>query len=86
MNTLIIILTQSRSAALLEILLLLIVAGLIGYITSYLYYKSIYTKQITKIESEKSDLLNQIVSLKHKQEELEIQLNEKINEINQLKG
>ena len=38
-------------------------AAIIGYITAWLYYKSIYEKRIKAIESDKHELNNRIVNL-----------------------
>ena len=83
MNTLAIFLMQTRGAALVEILLLLVVAGLIGYLTSYFYYKSIYTRKITQLEGEKADLQNQINNLQQQVTKLETLVKEKMDELNQ---
>jgi uncharacterized protein (UPF0333 family) len=56
MNNLTILLAITKSGAILEILLLLLVAVIIGYVTAMLYYKSVYGKQILTAESEKADL------------------------------
>jgi predicted flap endonuclease-1-like 5' DNA nuclease len=63
MSTLLILLAQTRSEATIEILSFLLVAGIIGYITATLYYKSIYIKKIEAIESERTELEKQIVRL-----------------------
>ena len=84
MNTLIILLTQTKSGATIEIISLLLVAAIIGYITAWLYYKSIYEKKINDIESEKSILNNQITSLLSDKSKLETSLGEKNKEIEHL--
>jgi Tfp pilus assembly protein PilO len=63
MKTLFIILAQTNTGAILEILLLLVIAGLIGYLTAYFYYKSVYTKKIKILEGEKTELKNHIETL-----------------------
>jgi predicted flap endonuclease-1-like 5' DNA nuclease len=63
MSTLIILLAQTKSGATIEILSLLLVAAIIGYLTAWLYYKSIYVRRIKVIESEKHELNNHIVNL-----------------------
>ena len=63
MNTLLILLAQTKSAATIEILSLLLVAAIIGYVTAWLYYKSIYEKRIKAVESEKDELKNQLDKL-----------------------
>jgi predicted flap endonuclease-1-like 5' DNA nuclease len=63
MNTLIFFLALTKSGATVEILSLLLGAALIGYITAWLYYKSVYEKRIEVIESDKHELNNRIVNL-----------------------
>jgi predicted flap endonuclease-1-like 5' DNA nuclease len=63
MNTLIIFLTQTRSEATIEILALLLVAAIIGYVTAWLYTRSVYEKKIAIIQSDKHELNNRIVNL-----------------------
>jgi len=61
MNTLTIILTETRSEATIEILSMLIVAGIIGYTTAGLYYKSLFLKRIKAVEYEKIELNNEAI-------------------------
>jgi len=63
MNTLAILLAQTKSEATFEIIFMLLGSAIIGYLTSWLYYKSIYEKRIKVIESEKHELNNRIVNL-----------------------
>ena len=63
MNELSVLLVQTKSEATIEILLLLTVAAIIGYVTSWLYYNSIYVKRIKAVESDKHELNNRIVNL-----------------------
>jgi len=63
MNNLLILAAQTRMGATIEIILMLLGAGIIGYLTSWLYYKSIYEKKIKVIESERDGLNNQIEDL-----------------------
>jgi predicted flap endonuclease-1-like 5' DNA nuclease len=77
MNTLVILLAQTRSEATIEILSFLLVAAIIGYVTAWLYYKSIYVKKIKVIESEKDEMDKQIVKLNADNNNLNISLNEK---------
>jgi predicted flap endonuclease-1-like 5' DNA nuclease len=63
MNSLIILLAMTRIGATIEILSLLLVAGIIGYITAWLYSKSIYEKKLKAVESDKHELNNRIVNL-----------------------
>lgn len=64
METLNIILLQAITAAVLTIIALLLVAGIIGYFTSWTYAKSVYTPVIKKLEEEKTELESRIVVLK----------------------
>jgi predicted flap endonuclease-1-like 5' DNA nuclease len=84
MNLLTILLVQTKLGATVEILLFLLVAALIGYVTSWLYYKSIYVKRIKALESEKTELNNQLTSLYEDKSKLDINLNEKDDEIKHL--
>ena len=72
------ILAQTMAGAVIEIIVLLLVAGIIGYFTSYFYYRSIYRKKIYKLESDLKDLqikndglLDQIIKLQKELEEKE---------------
>ena len=76
MTTLNTILAQTMAGTVIEIIVLLLVAGMIGYLTSFFYYRSIYRKKIDKLESELKDLqikndglLDQIIKLKKELEE-----------------
>ena len=51
MNILTFFLALTKSAAIIEIILLLLGAVTIGYVTAWLYYKSIYSKKIEIIEN-----------------------------------
>jgi len=50
------ILAQTLAGTIIEIIVLLLVAGSIGYFTSYFYYRSIYRKKIHKLEGDLKDL------------------------------
>ena len=72
------ILAQTQAGTIIEIIVLLLVAGLIGYFTSYFYYRNIYRKKIHKLDSDIKDLhtkndrqLDQIVKLEKELEEKE---------------
>jgi predicted flap endonuclease-1-like 5' DNA nuclease len=84
MNTILIQLVQTRSSATMEILAFLLVAGMIGYITAWLYYKSIYVKGIKEIESENKELEKQISSLINDNGNLHKDLHEKENRMKHL--
>jgi predicted flap endonuclease-1-like 5' DNA nuclease len=85
MNAIIILLGETKLSATIEILFLLIVAGVIGYITAWLYYKSIYTDRIKTIESEKNKLSKDLVSVESENGKLRKTLLAKDTEINSLK-
>jgi peptidoglycan hydrolase CwlO-like protein len=57
-------LVQSVTGAVIAIVSLLIVAGVIGYLTSWFYARSVYTPVIKSLEKEKEDLLKQVAGLK----------------------
>ncbi len=84
MSTLIILLAQTKSEATLEILSLLLVAAIIGYITAWLYYKSVYTRRIKAIEHEMHELKNHIVNLNADKSKLYKSFREKDNEMEHL--
>jgi predicted flap endonuclease-1-like 5' DNA nuclease len=85
MNTLTILLTQTKSAAVIEIILLLLGAVIIGYVTAWLYYKSVYVKQIKNNEAEIDKLRKQISDLEEDKRNFQKLLLEKDNEVIQLK-
>ena len=84
MNTLLILLAQTKSGATIEIISLLVVAGIIGYVTAWLYTKSIYNKKLEAVESDKHELNNRIVNLDAEIFNLKKNLEEKDIEIVQL--
>lgn len=84
MNTLLIFLVQTKSGATIEILSLLLVAGIIGYVTAWLYSKSIYERRIKTIESDRHELNNRIVNLDADIFNLKNSLKEKDYEMEQL--
>jgi predicted flap endonuclease-1-like 5' DNA nuclease len=85
MSVLIILLAQTKSGAIIEILLLLMVAAIIGYMTSWLYYKSIYKKRIKVLESERHEFNNHIINMNADVSNLKRSLGEKHLEIEYLK-
>jgi len=64
MNSLIILQVMSVAASVLLIIFLLLVAGLIGYLTAWYYARSVYTPVIKKLEDEKIQLNREISKLK----------------------
>jgi peptidoglycan hydrolase CwlO-like protein len=73
-----ILLAQSVAGAVITIVVLLLVAGTIGYLTAWYYAKSVYTPIIKKLEEEKADLQKQVAGLK----EDVSRLNHKVEELN----
>jgi peptidoglycan hydrolase CwlO-like protein len=64
MNSFIILQVMSVTASFILIIFLLLVSGLIGYLTAWYYAKSIYTPIIKKLEDEKIQLNREISKLK----------------------
>jgi peptidoglycan hydrolase CwlO-like protein len=63
MKLLFIMLSQSVTGAVIEIILLLLVTVLIGFLTAWFYQKSVYTPIVKGLEAEKEDLNKRIVGL-----------------------
>jgi peptidoglycan hydrolase CwlO-like protein len=78
MKTLFIMLAQSNTGSVILILALLLIAGVIGYLTAWFYAKSIYTPVIKRLEAEKTELTAHVVRLK---EDI-LKLNATIDELN----
>ncbi|MCU0407660.1 MAG: YegP family protein [Bacteroidales bacterium] len=57
-------LAQSVTGAVVTIVLLLLVAAIIGYLTAWYYAKSVYTPKIKALEAEKSNLLKLVDDLR----------------------
>jgi peptidoglycan hydrolase CwlO-like protein len=92
MKLLFIIIAQSTTGPVIEIILLLLGAALIGFLTAWFYQKSVYTPVIKKLEEEKENLNkkieglnNDISGLKGKIGELEKIISNKDKEIEELK-
>lgn len=54
---------QSVTGAVVTIIGLLLVAGMIGYLSAWFYAKSVYVPVIKKLQSEKDDLIHQVEAL-----------------------
>jgi peptidoglycan hydrolase CwlO-like protein len=63
MKLLFILLAQSTTGPIIEIILLLLGAVLIGFLTAWFYQKSVYTPVIKQLESEKEELNRKIEGL-----------------------
>jgi len=84
MKPLFILLAQSVTGSVIEIVLLLLVAGAIGYFTAWFYAKSVYTPIIKGLEEKKTELNRQILGLKDNISKLNgtvDKLNEKIGKL-----
>ena len=81
----IIILDQTKTAAAIEILIFLVVAAVIGFLTAYFYYKPIYMKKIHGLENEISGLKKDIDKLKDNIADLDKKINKKDEMIQELK-
>lgn len=77
MNSLIILSALTKGEATIEILSLLLVAAIIGYVTAWLYSKSIYGKRIKTFEAENDDLQIRINKLEEDKKNLDKNLREK---------
>jgi len=84
MNTLLILLAQTKSGATLEILFLLFVSAVIGYVTARLYYRSVFLRRIHVIESEKNDLKNHVERIEAEKKDLHKSHLEKDSQIEHL--
>jgi peptidoglycan hydrolase CwlO-like protein len=84
MNSLVILQVMSVATSVILIIFLLLVAGLIGYLTAWYYAKSIYTPVIKKLEDEKVQLNREIEKLKDEIAKLKGKiddLNKKVDEL-----
>lgn len=84
MKPLFILLAQSVTGAVIFIVALLLVAAIIGYITSWFYAKSVYTPIIKGLEAEKAQLNDLVSSLRGEISNLNAKvekLNEKIGQL-----
>jgi predicted flap endonuclease-1-like 5' DNA nuclease len=84
MSTLMILLAQTKGVAIIVILSLLLGAAIIGYLTAWLYYKSIYGKKNVAIETEKDKLKNRVDNLDTDNSSLNRSLVEKDHDIESL--
>jgi predicted flap endonuclease-1-like 5' DNA nuclease len=85
MNTLAILLTETRTEATIEILSMLVVAGIIGYTTAGLYYRSIFVRKIRIVETEKAELSLDFLKLKDDKTSMHRNLLDKDRELKYLK-
>lgn len=76
MNTLLALLVMTRGEATIEIIVFLLVAAIIAYVTAWLYTRSVYLKKLKLVEAEKHEMNNSIVNL----DGIIVDLNKKIND------
>jgi peptidoglycan hydrolase CwlO-like protein len=75
MNAQFILLAQSVTTAVIEIILLLLGAAAIGFLTAWYFQKNHYVPIVRRLEEEKADLITQVNNLRSETG----RLNEKIN-------
>jgi peptidoglycan hydrolase CwlO-like protein len=66
-----VLIAQSVTGAMITIIGLLLVAGIIGYVTAWFYAKSVYTPVIKSLQKDKEDLTTEVGSLNRKVESLQ---------------
>ena len=86
MSTPLILAIQTKGTAILIIIALLVVAACIGYLTAWLYTKSVYLKKIEVLEKEKDELNNKIAALNAEVNDLKENLSAREEELEKLKS
>jgi predicted flap endonuclease-1-like 5' DNA nuclease len=84
MNAIVILSLPTRTEATIEILCLLLVAGFIGYVTAWLYAKSVFSKKIKDLETKRDELRTQLTQQTAALNKAESKLQEKDKEIEHL--
>jgi len=74
MTQLFVLTAQSVTAAVITIIGLLLVAGIIGYLTAWFYAKSVYTPIIKGLQKDKEDLTAQVEDLRRQIELLKSEI------------
>lgn len=85
MTILINLLAQTRTGAIIEIIIMLLITGIIAYLTAYYYYKPIYTKKINKLETDILEMEKENNGLKSELVEMEEHLKKKDEELKKVK-
>lgn len=80
----VILIAQSVTGAVITIIGLLLVAGIIGYLTAWFYAKSVYVPVIKGLQADKEQLTSQVESLSRKVELLNKQVEDQKSEISKL--
>jgi|GEM_PF-2141435 len=70
------ILARTTTGGTIEIIVLLLVAGIIAWFTAYFYYKSVYMKRINKLETENDGLMRKADGLQAANHELNKRVSE----------
>lgn len=70
MNTFPTILAKTTTGGTIEIIVLLLVAGIIAWFTAYFYYRSVYMKRINLLETENEGLMRKADGLQAANNEL----------------
>ncbi len=70
MNSILTILAKTTTGGTIEIIVLLLVAGIIAWFTAYFYYRSVYMKRIKKLETENEGLMRKADGLQAANNEL----------------
>ncbi len=84
MNTLLILFAQTKTGASLEIIALLLGSAIIGYVTAWVYSKSIFNRKIMVLESENDELKKDNAQLKADKRNQDSTIHDKVEEINRL--
>jgi hypothetical protein len=71
------ILAKTTTGGTIEIIVLLLVAGIIAWFTAYFYYRSVYMNRIKKLETENEGLIRKADGLQAANHEL----NEKVSQL-----
>jgi predicted flap endonuclease-1-like 5' DNA nuclease len=79
-----ILLAQTKSGAIIEIIFLLLVAAIIGYVTAWYYGKSLFIEEINALKLEVNTLNKTIIGLEMQNSNLQKELDEKRKEENHL--
>jgi septal ring factor EnvC (AmiA/AmiB activator) len=80
----VILIAQSVTSAVITIIGLLLVAGIIGYLTAWFYAKSVYVPVIKGLQVDKEQLTNQVESLNRQVDLLNKQVEDHKSEISKL--
>ena len=80
------LLAQTKTSATIEIILFLLVAAIIGYITAWLYYRSVYMKKIGAREAELEKREKMIRELKEQLDKLQSERDNLERELKSVRG